>query len=332
MYTIIEPAALSVPANTRPAALPVDLRTVRGHIFDLQRASLHDGPGIRTTVFLKGCALRCAWCHNPESQRRAPELGYDAAKCLACRACAEICPEVHSFVDGIAGAAAHRVNFSACDACGECVPGCTADALRLYGRDVTVGEVMSEVVRDRAYFTRSGGGLTLSGGEPTTQLAFCVALLRAACEEGVHTCLETCGFSPRAAYAAVLPFTKYVLFDYKATGAPLHEALTGVRPERILENLRWLHDAGAAILLRCPLVPGVNDTDEHLRAIAALTHELPDLRGVEVLPYHESGVAKYDRIGRARPALAARVPEAADERRWHETLRAAGCRGLVGAH
>jgi pyruvate formate lyase activating enzyme len=176
----------------------------RGIVFDLQRASLHDGPGVRTTVFLKGCALRCAWCHNPESRRLRPQLGYDAAKCLGCRACVEACEHgIHSFD----ATDMHRLNWSQCRATGNCVPTCQGDALRLYGRMMSVAEVMAEVVKDRGYYETSSGGLTLSGGEPTTQLEFCTALLRAAKNAGLHTCLETCGISPRAAYEAVLPHT-----------------------------------------------------------------------------------------------------------------------------
>jgi pyruvate formate lyase activating enzyme len=293
--------------------------STKGIVFDVQRASMHDGPGIRTTVFLKGCQLRCAWCHNPESQRRRPELGFDAAKCAGCRACAGACAQgVHAFDP----AGRHLVAFDRCIAAGACVAACPSEALRLYGGETTVDEIMRDVVKDRAFYEASGGGLTLSGGEPTVQLAFCLALLRAAKAAGIHTCVETCGFAPRESFEALAPLTDLFLFDYKDADGARHAANTGVSNERILDNLRWLHGQGAAIVLRCPLVPGVNDDDAHLRSIGALRRELPRLAGVDLLPYHEAGFGKYERLGRPRPALGAAAPDAARQAQWRRAIDA----------
>lgn len=295
---------------------------VSGIVFDIQRSSLHDGPGIRTTVFLKGCPLNCAWCHNPESRRFAPQLSFDAAKCIGCRACVAACDRgVHAFgADEV-----HRVDFSRCQGHGSCVAACTAGALKIIGRKMTVAIVLAEVRKDRVYYEKSGGGMTLSGGEPTAQPRFSHALLRAARAEGIHTCVETCGATSQACLAAILPVTDLFLLDYKATGDSLHAKLTGSPATPILDNLRWLHAQGAKILLRCPLVPAINDTDAHLKMIAALTRKLPNLAGVEILAYHENGLAKFERIGEPQPALATHVPSETDHERWRQRLAGAGC-------
>jgi glycyl-radical enzyme activating protein len=291
-----------------------------GTVFDVQRASLHDGPGIRTTVFLKGCPLRCAWCHNPESQAASPQLSFDPERCLGCRLCAAACASgVHRFD----GAGRHMVEFDRCDARGNCVSACTAGALRIYGKTLSVGAVLGEAERDMAYYQASGGGLTLSGGEPTMQEEFCISLLRAARGRGIHTCIETCGVSSRETYERLLPFTDLFLFDYKATGERRHLDLTGGSARSILRNLHWLHDQGARIVLRCPMIPRVNDDMDHIRTIAGLKRELPRLLGVELLPYHDAGVSKYGRIGRARPALRTELPAKHMEARWRARLEEA---------
>lgn len=298
-----------------------------GIVFDLQRASLDDGPGIRTTVFLKGCLLHCAWCHNPESQKPGPELAFDAAVCTSCRACVAACASgVHTFD----AAGHHAVAFDQCVAAGACLTACPSGALRLYGYEQSVEAVMAEVMRDRAFYAASVGGLTLSGGEPTAQPEFCVALLQAAKAAGISTCVETCGVAPRENFEALLPLTDLFLFDYKASDPGLHASLTGASNALSLANLRWLHAQGAAIRLRCPLIPGVNDDASHLGAIAALSTELPGLRGVEILPYHESGAGKYEHLGRAWPRPAAVAPSPEVQAAWQATLTANGCRGLVG--
>jgi len=293
----------------------------RGIVFDIQRASLHDGPGLRTTVFLKGCGLRCAWCHNPESQALRPELGFDAARCVSCGACVAACAQQ---VHAIDAAGVHRVDFGACIVAGDCIPACPTGALRLYGAESTVASIMAEVLKDRVYYAASGGGLTISGGEPTVQLDFCLSLLRAAREAGIHTCVETCGFTAREGYEAILPLVDLFLFDYKATSVERHVALTDGSNVRILSNLRWLHDHGACIRLRCPMLPGVNDDASHLEAIARLSVELPRLQAIELLPYHNSGDGKYDRLGRPRPNLGTQVPEPALREAWRAAIVQAG--------
>lgn len=224
-----------------------------GIVFDLQRGALHDGPGIRTTVFLKGCPLRCAWCHNPESQAFAPQTGRSG---------------------------------------------------KVYGRRMTVAEVMAVVRRDRAFYASSGGGLTLSGGEPTAQFDFCRGLLVAARAEGIGTCLDTCGQTPWEKLSELAPWVDVFLFDYKATGAETHRRLTGVDGGLIQGNLERLLARGARVVLRCPLVPGANAGPEHEAAIDDWARRFPGLE-VERLSYHSWGEAKYRDLGMEAPRFGA---------------------------
>ena len=296
--------------------------SVRGMVFDVLRFSLHDGPGIRTTVFLKGCPLSCLWCHNPESQSFRLQLSFNEEKCTDCLECAAVCPTgALRVVDGKL-----VVQRELCSGCGACVDECTTGAISIIGREVTVEEVLDEVMRDRAYFERSGGGLTISGGEPLAQPQFTVALLRAAKEQGLHTCLDTCGAVHPNRLQEALPFTDLFLYDYKASPSTRHRELTGVSNELILANLDYLHARGARIILRCPLVPGINDSAEHLAAIAKLAARYTGLEAIHVMPFHNLGRAKAAAIGFENPL--GDLPSADDvmAQEWLDRLRALGCR------
>lgn len=258
------------------------------------RFATQDGPGIRTTVFLKGCPLTCVWCHNPETISPAPELGYIARRCIGCGECARVCPQgAHTIADGH-----HSFDRDLCVACGACVEACLGNALTLYGRKMTAAEVLATVLEDRTFYEQSGGGMTLSGGEPLLQADFCAELLAMAKREGLHTAVDTCGMVPWEAFEAVLPVTNLFLFDLKQMDPELHRRYTGSDNAQILANLRRLSEAGAAIEIRIPLIPGVNDDERFLRAAGELLRGLEGIRAVRLLPFNALSHSKYEAVGR----------------------------------
>ena len=264
---------------------------IKGTIFNIQKFSVNDGPGIRTTVFLKGCMLDCIWCHNPESKSPKKQLMLSESRCIGCGKCVKACPSsLHSFDNG------HRIKRELCSACGACAEACVG-ALELVGRETGVEEVIAEVMKDELFYKNSGGGITLSGGEPLMQHGFSLALLKAAKEKGLHTCIETCGFAKWEHIEALIPYVDIFLWDVKETDDSLHRRYTGVSNGKILENLRRLNAAGAEIILRCPIIPGLNDREEHLKKIAALAEELSGVRRVDIEPYHPLGKSKSEALG-----------------------------------
>lgn len=268
-----------------------------GLVFDIKRFAIHDGPGIRTTVFLKGCPLVCACCHNPESQDPAPEIVVRAGRCVGCGECLDACP-----VGAASLAPSGPAKDSArCLRCGSCADACPTGARERAGRAMTAAEVVAEVVRDRLFYAESGGGATVSGGEPLLQPRFLAALLRGCREAGIHTALDTCGHAPWEDLARVLPWTDLVLFDLKHPDDRAHAAFTGVSNATILDNLRRLSAAGQAVIVRVPVVPGFNDDEPTARALASVVAGLSDPPAVELLPYHRLGIDKYARLGRVAP-------------------------------
>jgi pyruvate formate lyase activating enzyme len=291
---------------------------VRGIIFDIQRFSLHDGPGIRTTVFLKGCFLDCAWCHNPESKDPAPEIAYYSAKCALCGACAAACPgKLHRV-----GSEGHSFARPGCTRCGACAAACVTGALARIGKTISAGEALGEVQKDEPFYRSSGGGMTVSGGEPFYQGGFALALLRLAKGSGLHTCVETSGAVPFETLRAAAAVTDLFLYDVKETDTERHRNFTGVPNAGIFENLEKLDALGSKTVLRCPIIPGLNDREEHFRGIGALANRLKNVSGIEIEPYHPLGISKAAGIGKPARHGDPAMPSRETAEAWAETLRA----------
>jgi pyruvate formate lyase activating enzyme len=269
---------------------PAARSSLTGRVFNVQRYSLHDGPGIRTTVFLKGCPARCLWCHNPESQSFDPEVLVVETRCVACGTCASVCAH-----------GAPAPGSSLCTACGACVEACPTGARQLAGRETTVDAVMLDVLRDRVFYEQSGGGVTFSGGEPLAQPDFLRGLLEASRTAGLHTAVDTCGFASRERLLGLVPLVDLFLFDVKLVDDARHRALTGLPVAPILDNLRALAAVHADVWIRVPVVPGHTDAESDVAATAALVAGLPGVHPVSLLPYHRTGASKARRLGRRYP-------------------------------
>ena len=264
-----------------------------GVVFNIQRFSVHDGPGIRTTVFFKGCPLRCLWCHNPEGLAPDPEIVRSPARCLECGECVQVCP----LGIPVPGKTAPLESAGQCLVCGACAEICPAEARQVAGRTMTVDEVMVEILKDRVFFEESAGGVTFSGGEPLGQHGFLEDLLVACREQGVHTAVDTSGLVPWANLDAVADLCDLWLYDVKLIDDRKHRHFTGASNGQIHANLRRLGDGSRRIWIRVPVVPGINDTPENLEATARLAASIPGVERVCLLPYHPLGRDKLRRMG-----------------------------------
>jgi pyruvate formate lyase activating enzyme len=321
-----------------------------GTIFDIKKYSINDGPGIRTTVFLSGCPLACLWCHNPESQSLEPELLYRAGRCLGCGECAEICPEeAITFLSELEPRSSRSTQRKAlnlsdlsvlrgekvftdrskCTRCQTCIATCYAGARQFSGYAATVDEVMSQVVREIPFYDQSGGGVTFSGGEPLLQPGFLSALLKACRAQEIRTCVDTSGFANWNVFEQIRGDVDLFLYDLKQMDSARHKAVTGVPNEPILENLRKLSTLGHQILVRIPLIPGINDDELNLVESGKFLAGLGQLEGVELMGYHDLAQAKYQALGQEYKLIGTKPPSEAEMRNAAELFRSYGLQVVI---
>jgi pyruvate formate lyase activating enzyme len=260
-------------------------------VTNIQGYSIHDGPGIRTVVFLKGCTLACQWCSNPECISPSPEVGFLKALCNKCGKCLEVCPNEALSFNGVGPL---RIDREKCSGCGTCSTVCDYKAIVPHGKSMSVDEVFDAVSRDSIFYQASGGGVTVSGGEPLLQHQFVRDLFDKCHQAGIHTCLETCGHVPESAFRQVLPYTDYVLYDIKHLNTSKHLQFTGKPNSRILKNAKLVAGSGVKVLFRMPLIPGINDDSQNIRETTDFLKGLGDIASnIELMPYHRLGKGKY---------------------------------------
>jgi pyruvate formate lyase activating enzyme len=298
-----------------------------GVIFDVKKFSIHDGPGIRTTVFFKGCPLDCAWCHNPEGISMAREVIYWEARCARCGTCQELCAQ-HAILPAPDGS--FLTDRDRCVLCGECVQACPFEAREITGREVTVGDVMADVEKDIVFYDESGGGVTVSGGEPLLQPHFLAMLLDACKEKEIHTAVDTTGFATPKVIDEVRHKIDLFLYDLKLMDDEKHQRFTGVSNTLILSNLKWLSDEGHAMVIRVPIIPSINDSEENIVQTGEFVASLAQPHQVDILPYHDTAQDKYRRLDKAYrlPGLNSPAPEQMDD--IATTLRRFGLQVTIG--
>lgn len=295
---------------------------LKGLVFDVQKFAVHDGGGIRTLIFLKGCPLRCLWCSNPESLATKPEITFVAHNCIGCNKCLTVCHQ-----DAICRDDDQILNIdrSRCTLCGQCAKFCYPGAINIIGRYLSIPELMSIIERDRQFYDLSDGGVTFSGGEPLSQPVFLMAALQALKEKGIHTAIETSSFVAWESYSEILQHVDLVLTDIKHMDDTEHKKLTGVSNQLILDNLRKISTLGIPLRVRLPLIPGYNDSQHNLEQTADFIQQLTNVQAVDILPYHRLGEIKWGQLGQCYPLAEVTPPTSEDIR---ERLRCFGERGI----
>jgi pyruvate formate lyase activating enzyme len=290
----------------------------KGIILNIEKFAIHDGPGIRTVVFLKGCPLRCRWCTAPDSQNKFPEMEYFVNKCVSCAKCVQVCP---TMAISISNSGEVFTDIELCNHCGKCANVCSTGARKMAGEEMTVREVLKEVEKDTIFYWNSGGGITLSGGEPTMQPQFSLGILKMCKERGIHTAIETCGYVKWDILDEILKYLDLVYMDIKHISPTEHEKLTGKRNELICGNAQRIamKYPDIPLIIRIPVVPGVNDSNENIIGIVELVRKLKGEHKIELLPYHRLGVSKYGVLFRDY-LLAGLEPPSADRMRHLEEL------------
>lgn len=318
----------------------MEKKELTGKFYDIQGFSVHDGPGIRLTLFLKGCPLRCPWCHSPESQEFPTELNWMSMKCVGvdkCGNCLNVCP--HNAISlGAKKTSATgdeeiqlvTVDRTKCDNCGKCAEACTSKALYMCGTDYTVDEVMERIRRDVPFYNRSGGGVTISGGECLCQPDFLLEVLKRCKAEGIHTAVDTTGFAPWSSIEPILPYTDLFLYDLKQMDPDLHKQVIGVPNELILENAKKIAAAGGKFQIRIPIIPMFNDSKKSFEQVGKFICELGDaVEIVQLLPYHKLGTVKWERLQRNHPILEAEPPKDELVQARKEQLEAMGLKVMI---
>ncbi len=321
--------SIDIQTNTLQKRYEVAENASKAIIWKIDRFAIHDGPGIRTNIYFKGCPLRCIWCSNPEGQGKVMEIGFSASRCTGCGLCYDICPKgAIKPENGLA-----TLDFAKCNLCGQCFTVCPAGALYIYGNFYTLPQIMDIIERDRYIYRRSGGGITCTGGEPLLQAKFITGLLAACREAGIHTAVETCGCVSSTDFQAALANIDWLFFDLKHIDSSRHRKLTGQDNALILDNLRlassFLSKKEKTLVIRQVVVPGLND-GSNIRALAGLAGELPHVDIIELIPYHNYGMHKYQTLGRRYQLEETAYPPEDRLTEYKDTIESYGIKCIIG--